>query len=216
MKRYNIFSLIFFSVMVVGAVANAQFWEPAPVKDTIRLGEPGYNGTGCPIGSVATVLSDDRSALSILLSEFVAQAGRASTGATTAAKNCTIGIPVHVPQGLSFSLVGVDYRGLLSLPAGGVARLSAEYFLQGPGQPPSRGPRMARMFRGPTFTDYLVENDLILTGQIWSACGKDVILRVNASMMVNSNYRGEDVLATVDSMDVSAGILYHLQTRSCR
>lgn len=206
MKKYKVFSFIVAAVIAAGSFAKA---------DSIYLGVPGYNGTGCPPGSAEAILSPDNSVLSILFSEYVAQAGFGSTGSTTGAKNCTIAIPVHVPQGLSLSIIGVDYRGLLSLPRSALARFSAEYFLAAVGQPQQRGPRMIKSFTGPTLTDYLVENDLLLSAQIHSPCGRDVNLRVNTSMMVLTP-RGEDALATVDSVDVTAGVLYKLSWRTCR
>ena len=50
---------------------------------------------------------------------------------------------------------------------------------------------------------------------MWSPCGADVNLRTNASMRV-STYNNAEASATVDSEDVNAAIVYHLQMRQCR
>ena len=60
-----------------------------------------------------------------------------------------------------------------------MARFSAEYFLAG-----SRGPRYRKTFRGETFEDYTITNDIGVVGLVWSRCGADVNLRVNTSMTV--------------------------------
>ena len=175
----------------------------------IQLGIPGYGGNGCPQSSASVTLSPDKKSLSIIFDEFFAEAGEMA-GKRMDRKSCSIAIPVHVPQGFSVSLVDVDYRGYVSVPRGGQARFSSEYFFAG-----SRGPRFSKTFRGEYDNDYLFSNNLVLTGLVWSKCGADVNLRVNASMLARSNRWGDDALATVDSADVTAGIKYQLQWKRC-
>jgi hypothetical protein len=175
----------------------------------IRLGYPAYGGNGCPAGTASASVSPDGKSLSIIFDQFLVEAG-AATGRTLDRKSCNIAIPVHVPSGFSISLVAVDYRGFVSLPRGAMARLSAEYFFAG-----TMGPRFAQDFHGVRDQDYLFSNKLGLAAQVWSPCGADVNLRVNAAMMVR-NPTWQDALATVDSADVNAGIIYQIQTRRCR
>ena len=59
--------------------------------------------------------------------------------------------------------------------------------------------------------DYTISNKLGVFANVWSACGADVNLRVNTAMMLRTNRRGDDAIATVDSADVSAGMVYHLK-----
>ncbi len=178
--------------------------------DDIHLGVPAYNGSGCPMGSVAVSLSPDYKALSMLFGSYQAQAGR-SLGKTSDYQNCNIAIPVHVPQGFSVSLISVDYRGFNSIPAGAVSTLRSSYFFAG-----STGPSYAKSFVGPVNNDYLVTNNLIAMANVWSACGVDVILRANTSLFAKSNSRMEDIISTVDSVDIKSGILYRLAWRTCR
>jgi len=179
------------------------------LADDISLGIPGYGGSGCPAGSVSTTLSPDAKSLTLIFDQFITEAGR-SVGKTMDRKNCQIAIPLHVPQGLSVSIIAIDYRGFVSIPRGGMARFSSEYFLAG-----SVGPRFDREFRGPQDTDYLVTNQIGVVGQVWSACGADTNLRASASMLVKTNAFREDATATVDSADFKAGIIYKLSWRRC-
>jgi hypothetical protein len=48
-----------------------------------------------------------------------------------------------------------------------------------------------------------------------SACGEDVNLGNNTSIRVNTT-RNKEAMATVDTQDVKAAILYRLQWRKCR
>ena len=174
----------------------------------ISLGVPGYGGNGCPANSASVTLSDDAKSLSIIFDQFIVEAGGANKNLER--KSCNIAIPVHVPQGLSVSVIDVDYRGYVSLPTQASARLTAEYFLAG-----SLGPRFDKTFIGRTDTDYTFKNSIGVSAQVWSPCGADTILRVNAAMLVKTNRYGDEALATVDSADFKAGILYKLQWRTC-
>ncbi|MES2504655.1 MAG: DUF4360 domain-containing protein [Myxococcota bacterium] len=175
--------------------------------DDIRLGFPAYNGSGCPTGSASVVLSPDSKSLSVLFSSFTIEAG-GSTGHTLQRKNCDLAIPVLVPQGISLSILSVDYRGFNALPAGGMSQFNAEYFFAG-----STGPTYVKTFDGPATGNYIIRNNLPISAIVWSPCGADVNLRTTASMFVRSN--GAYALSTVDSADLRAGLIYQLQWRRC-
>lgn len=189
--------LLVAAFLSLSSLANAQ----------LRLGEPGYGGNGCPAGSANVILSPDQTELSILFDSFMVEA----SGRTTVdRKSCNLAIPVHVPQGYSVSIINVDYRGFNSLPQGARSSLTAEYFFAG-----GRGPRTVRNFVGELNSDYLVNDRLQATALVWSRCGESVTLRVNASMMVQTNRRGDQALASVDSADVSTAMLYKFQWKRC-
>lgn len=172
------------------------------------LGQPQYGGTGCPAGTASVALSPDQSSLSILFDQYVVEAG----GATVIGrKNCNIAIPVRVPQGYSFSVIAIDYRGFTALPRGGRAQLNVDYFLAGGGA----GVRTSKTFFGPVASDYLKSDSLGLQAIVWTPCGADTNLRANTTMMVQTNAAREQAFATVDSADISSGLIYHLQWRRC-
>lgn len=175
----------------------------------LRLGQPGYGGTGCPAGSASVTLSPDQQALSILFDSYVMEAGE-STQKTVDRKSCNVTIPVQVPQGYSVSVFQVDYRGYNLVPRGGQARFDAEYFWAG-----SRGPKISRIFSGPINDNYTITDRLLANTLVWTPCGASVNLRVNTSMMVRTNAYREQAMSTVDSADVSSGVIYHLQWRRC-
>ena len=176
----------------------------------LRLGAPGYGGTGCPAGSASVTLSPDRQSLSLIFDSYVASAGGV-TGASFDRKTCNVAIPVLVPQGYSISIFKIDYRGYVNVPIGGEARFNVEYFFAG-----RRGPGQQKTFVGPTDTDYTLTSNLLAESVVWSGCGESVNLRVNTSMLAKSNSRFDDAMATVDTMDVKAGVLFHIQWRACR
>lgn len=191
--------LVLLTVLLSASFAEAQ---------GLQLGEPQYGGTGCPFGTASVAVSPDQSAISILFDQYVVEAGGAKAFDR---KNCNIAIPVHVPQGYSVSVFAIDYRGFTGLPSGGRAQLNVDYFLAGNG----RGVHTSKSFYGPVSTDYLKSDSLGMQAIVWSACGADTILRANTTMLVQSNGRREMAMATVDSADIQAGLIYHIQWRRC-
>ncbi|MBF0361595.1 MAG: DUF4360 domain-containing protein [Oligoflexia bacterium] len=176
----------------------------------IRLGMPGYGGTGCPAGSADVTLSPDRSSISILFDQYVAEAGGV-TRRSFDRKTCNVSVPVLVPGGYSVSIFKIDYRGYVNVPIGGRADFNVEYFFAG-----SQGPRYKKTFYGRYDDEYFLTNTLQASAVIWSPCGQSVNLRVNSAMVAKSNYRFDDAMATVDSIDIRSGLIYHIQWRICR
>ncbi|MFZ4714700.1 MAG: DUF4360 domain-containing protein [Bacteriovoracaceae bacterium] len=178
--------------------------------DDVALGVPGYGGNGCPIGTASVTLSPDSKSLTILFDQFLAEAGKSSKK-TIDRKSCNLAIPIHVPNGFSVSIIGIDYRGFVSLPnSRAVATFNTEYFFAG-----MVGPRFQRNWFGPSEADYLFQNAVGVQALVWSPCGADTNIRVNTSMMVRNTGSG-DALASVDSIDMQAGLIFHYALRACR
>ena len=192
-------SILLFSALVLSArFAHAD----------ISLGEPGYGGTGCPAGTVSATLSPDQKSLSLLFDQYQLSVG-GETGKSFDRKSCNIAIPVHVPSGLSVSILKIDFRGFNHLPQSATSQFDVEYFFAG-----SRGPAFQRKFGGPLDEDYLINNELKAQAIVWSGCGADVNLRTNSSMRVKT-VGNKEAMASIDSEDVNAAIVYQLQWRSC-
>lgn len=195
-------------ILAIAALLLGSSIAGAAYADDIALGEPGYGGTGCPDGSASVTLAPDAKSLSILFDEYYVEAGGA-TNKSMERKSCNIAIPVHVPQGLSVSILTIDYRGYNSLPQGAKSTFAVEYFFAG-----IQGPKFNKVFNGALDKDYLITNKLKASALVWSACGADVNLRTNSSIRVQTK-QNKEALATVDSQDVSAAIVYQLQWKQC-
>ena len=195
-------------ILAIAALLIAGSFASVSYADDIALGEPGYGGTGCPDGSASVTLSPDAKSLSILFDEYFVEAG-GQTNKSLDRKSCNIAIPVHVPQGLSISILTIDYRGYNNIPAGAKTTFGVEYFFAG-----AKGPTFTKSFNGALDDDYLITNKLQASALVWSACGADVNLRTNSSIRVQTK-QNKEALATVDSEDVSAAIVYALQWKQC-
>jgi hypothetical protein len=181
---------------------------PVFAHGDISLGEPGYGGTGCPGGTVSVTLSPDQKSLSLLFDQYQLAVGGES-GKSFDRKSCNIAIPVHVPQGLSVSILNIDFRGFNHLPQSATSQFNVEYFFAG-----TRGPKFQRQFHGILDEDYLINNKLTAEAVVWSGCGADVNLRTNSSMKLNT-VSNREAMASIDSEDVNAAIVYQLQWRAC-
>lgn len=190
------------SVLTLAGQAQAQ-------NGGLRLGQPAYGGTGCPAGTASVTVSPSQDAISILFDNFVAEAGH--TGRRIDRKACAVTIPVHVPQGYSVSVFQTDYRGFNLVPRQGRTQLDTEYFWAG-----IRGPKFSRSYNGPQADNYTQSNGVIASALVWSDCGASVNLRVNSSIMAMSNNNMDETMITVDSADITSGLIYKLQWRRCR
>jgi hypothetical protein len=198
-------------MMFKSIIATLAFAFAAQAQATIgiKLGQPGYGGNGCPQGSASAVLSPDETELSILFDSYQVEAGR-EVGKRMDRKSCNLAVPILVPHGYSITLIKVDYRGYVSAPSGGFARLESEYFFAG-----QRGPRFSRTFNGTYENDYTVTDNLVATALVYSACGARDNLRINSSLMTQTNRRGDQAYATLDSVDLSNAMVYRIAWRRC-
>jgi hypothetical protein len=200
---------MFKKVALVTSILSSLLFSAMASADALRLGDPAYGGSGCPAGTASVNVSPNNDAISILFDQFMTEAGQ-TTGRRIDRKSCNISIPVQVPQGYSVAIFTVDYRGFNAVPRGGMNRLDSEYFWAG-----SRGPRISRSFYGPTNDNFTVTDDLMAQTLVWAPCGASVNLRVNASMMSQSNRSMEQTIGMVDSADISSALIYHIQWRRC-
>jgi Domain of unknown function (DUF4360) len=195
-------TLLALAVLALGLTAEAQ----------IRLGQPAYGGTGCPAGTASVSITDDQSILSILFDAFVAQAP-SPQGAAFDRKSCNLRIPVSVGPGYQVALVAFDYRGFAAIPVGGRGAFEARYAYVG-----QRTPAVFRKnFAAGVVDNYSLKNELISTSVDWTPCstGRDLMLTVDANILAMTNQQRQAANVSIDSVDVSAGLLYAIQLRRC-
>jgi hypothetical protein len=79
--------------------------SPVPSGDLINIPSPGvsYAGSGCNAGTVASVLSSDKSTLTLLYDSFVAQAGE-GLSPSEYRKNCQLNVGLKYPQGCKWPI----------------------------------------------------------------------------------------------------------------
>ena len=155
-------------------------------------------------------MTPDGSVLSVLFDQFSAEAGN-TTGRRIDRKNCSLRIPVNVANGYQVALIAFDYRGFAAVPYGGQAILDASYSYIGQPYPV----RFSKTFGGGTNNNYSVKNELISTTLTWSPCGKQVMLEASVSARAIANSSMQQTMLAVDSVDVTAGLLYAVRFQRC-
>jgi Domain of unknown function (DUF4360) len=198
-----------FAIAAVAFVATSAMAQPNPSQVFIR--QISHAGTGCPAGTVASNLSSDAKAFTLLFDSFVAEAGP-GVALSAGRKNCQILVDLQYPQGWSYSIFTFDYRGFAQLDAQVMGEQTARYYFQGTG---TSVPMTSRLY-GPTAQDYHFRDQLGVTALIWSPCGAARALNINTSVGVRASNRNARGLMTVDSMDGEVKHIYGIQWRSCR
>jgi hypothetical protein len=197
-QNFKTTSINFIKAFLAAATLITASVVPAFANDKVEIVGAEYGGNGCPEGSASVSVSPDGQELSILFDKFITVGNKAEERR----KNCSLSIPIKVPQGFQISLYDADYRGYIAPET--IGRLRAEYFFAG-----QRGPVFSRTFNGES--DYNVRDQLVTVADVWSRCGDSVNMRVNAAMSASG--KG---MATVDSFDLAhRGLVYHVKYRQC-
>ena len=156
-------------------------------------------------------MSSDRTSVTLIFDQFVASVGP-DVAVKEARKNCQLNVDLHVPQGWSFSIGSVDYRGYVSLDRGLVGTQKSLYYFQGDLTQVSAD----TVFEGPVSKDYVVRDSIPLNATVWSDCNKTLPLNINASVRIdnrkNSLGRGQ---LTTDSIDGKVKTVLSLQWKQC-
>lgn len=194
-KNMKYVTLIMISLFLVGCGSG-----DAP---EVTVNSVSHNGTGCPTGTSSIILTPDRKTVSVLFDgeyEAVAGAGSGEDAASDVSEDrtaCNIAISLHIPSGYQAFLIGAGYRGELSLPVGGEAEFSREYFFAG-----SRGQVVKENWNGEVENEEIrFFDELFADSNFYAACGEDVILRANSSLSISAPVAGETALIQLDSFD---------------
>jgi len=198
----------------VAAMATPAAAAPAgPPSDRIVIDVVAANGSGCPWGTADATKSLDHTAFTVTYSQFTAQVGRSATPLDFR-KNCQLALNVHVPQGYTYAITGVDYRGFAHLEAGSYGSETAYYYFQGEPQTS----RIRHDFTG--YTDgFWQRTDTVGIGSLsYLPCGEQRYLNINTELRVNggwSNTSRTTSFLTMDSTDGRLDTVYHFAWKKC-
>lgn len=181
-----------------------------PNPNQVHIQNIVYAGSGCPAGSVSELLAPDAKAFSLLFDSYVAEAGP-GIPLSKGRANCQIAVDLRFPQGWSFTIFEVDYRGYAQLDRGATGTQKTSYYFQGSPATAS----LASNYYGPYNNDYHIRDTLGLSATVWSPCGMTRALNMNTQVRVTAP-AGRRAFMTVDSIDGQLTHIYKLQWRQCR
>jgi hypothetical protein len=182
----------------------------AQAPTSVQIRSVSYAGSGCPAGSVAENLAPDFKALTLLFDSYIAEIGP-GVPLRESRKNCQVLVDLLFPNGWSFSVIDVDYRGYVSAERGVTATQASAYYFQGQ----SATGRLETNMRGPVDRDYQIRDTLGLSAQIWSPCGARGALNINSQIRLTSTSRSAQGMITLDSIDTKLTHIYGLRWRRC-
>jgi hypothetical protein len=208
----------------LGVLASALFAGPAsatgfvdlpvpPPSDRIVIDVVTVNGSGCPAGTAAIAVAPDNTAFTVTYSSYMALVGLGST-TTDWRKNCQLNIVVHVPQGFTYAISKVDYRGFASLVAGSSAIERANYYFQGQ----SQTAYASHTFTGPLGDDWQTTDEVQLAALVWAPCGALRNLNINTELRAlagTSDVTKTTSFISMDSTDGAIDTVYHFAWATC-
>ena len=124
-------SALFGSIFALGFTVSAMADVPPYVTiPPVVNGQPNpsYGGSGCPAGSARAVVAPDLKSFTMIFDKYVVNAAGSNS---LDRKNCQILINFEFPQGWSYSIARMDYRGFYNLSAGTYGSQQALYYFQG-------------------------------------------------------------------------------------
>ncbi|OCK77763.1 hypothetical protein K432DRAFT_395337 [Lepidopterella palustris CBS 459.81] len=194
---------------------------PSPNLDEVTSGSPDptqvhikaitYGGTGCPQGSVAYDISDDRTTVTLIFDSYVASIGPGIV-VTENRKNCQLNVDITYPGGFQYSIFSADYRGYAAIDAGVTGVLKSTYYFSGQTAQSST----EYSFVGPVEGDYLKHDTATSTSVIWSPCGAEGMLNINSQVRLTSSNASSSGLLTTDSIDAKFTQVVYIGWQTCK
>jgi hypothetical protein len=204
-------------VVVAGMILSAL---AAPVDsaaataptEKITLDVKTINGSGCPAGT-ATASADvasDNTSFTVHYTNFTAKAGGGAS-ALDARKNCQINVLVHVPQGFTYAIAGVEYRGFAHIESGASALEQANYYFAGT----SPTARVRHTYPGPFHGVWRASDTTDVAALVFAPCGEDRNLNINAELRADAGTSSGTSYIEMDSEHASVDTIYHFAWKDC-
>ncbi|MFD8637405.1 DUF4360 domain-containing protein [Streptomyces sp. NPDC059533] len=202
------------ALVTLSPSAGASASAPAGLapSDKVTVDVATVNGSGCRPGSATVAVAPDNSAFTVTYSEYVAQAG-GGISAVEGRKNCLLSLIVHVPQGFTYAVAQVDYRGFGSLQPGAVGTQKASYYFQGMSQTAQRSHR----FPGALDDNWQATDTTGIEALVFAPCGEQRNFNINTELRaeVGTSDPSKISFMALDSTDGSINSKYHFSWKQC-
>ncbi|MBQ0985660.1 DUF4360 domain-containing protein [Streptomyces sp. F63] len=187
--------------------------EETVPTEKIQLSVNTVNGSGCPAGTAAVAVSPDNTAFTVTYSDYLAQVG-VGASPTDFRKNCQLNLDVIVPQGFTYAIAKVDYRGYGYLEDGAAGLQKASYYHQGS----SETSTTSRTFNGPFDNNWQASASKEYAELVWAPCGVKRNFNINTELRVDggdSDTKNTTSFMTMDSTDAAVSTVYHMAWKEC-
>ncbi|KAL9115906.1 MAG: hypothetical protein Q9227_000274 [Pyrenula ochraceoflavens] len=208
-------SAILLAIPALAAAAAVPDLSPglsavAPDPTQVHINNVAYGGTGCPQGTVATAISEDKTTMTLIFDSYVASMGK-GVALTENRKNCQLNIDLTYPGGFQFSVFSADYRGYAALDKGVTGSQKSTYYFSGQTAQTST----ETDFTGPMSQDYLIHDEAQSASLVWSPCGQEGLLNINSQVRLSSTVSGASGVLTTDSVDAKFTQVLYVKWQTC-
>jgi hypothetical protein len=208
-------------LVVAGLVLSSVTAAVSPVSpadsvpsEKITLEIKTINGSGCPAGTATATadVSSDNTSFVVHYKNFTAKSG-AGASVLDSRKNCQINVLVHVPQGFTYAIAQVDYRGFANVESGATAYEQANYYFTGT----SPTTRIRHTLTGPFRGTWHATDTADVATLVFAPCGEDRNLNINAELRADAGTSspGLSTFIEMDSEHASVDTLYHFAWKEC-
>lgn len=193
--------------LVTSPVAADHMSDVPPGAVTISVDS--INGTGCPYGSVAIAMKDDKGSFSVSYSEYTALAG---PGVPPAAgrKSCQINMRVNVPDGYTYGIPSVDYTGYADVKRGAHGSIGATHYFSDLDETP-----ITQRVQGPMEHTWQQREGVPYEKISWNPCGNPRQFHIKNHMELNKGNSTEQSTLSMDSPHASLKTVYHVAYKKC-
>ena len=175
----------------------------APPPDPMTIDVLSATGTGCDANTSAVGMSIDNTAFTVVFSNF-AVLGHGQE----AKKDCTITLRVNHPDGFTFGIAQVDYRGFAHLESGAHGFQDSTYHFTGL---PTRHSK--QKYDGPMDGDWQVTDQPEAGAVLHGPCKEHRPLTITTELKVNGKSDGS--FMTMDSADSNISEKFILTWTKC-
>jgi hypothetical protein len=193
---------------------NPPWYDPnfTPPPDKVTVQVVTVNGSGCPKDTVQVAVSPDNTAFTVTYSAYTATVGPDSKP-TDARKNCQAALQVNVPNGFSYGIVKVDYRGYAQLAKGATALLKSGYYFQGNSSTDTR----EHPYNGELSDNWTATDSTEWAQIVWSPCTEVRNFNINTELRANkgTSAKTDTSYITMDSLDADFQTKYHFAWKPC-
>lgn len=208
-------SLLTLGVMAASNVYADRYLSADEVRerigDEVTIDVVSAAGSGCKSGTVSSVIAPDGKSFILGFDEYLAEAGP-DVPLSEGRKFCNLAIMLNVPNGISYTIADVNYRGYAFLEYGVEAMQKSTYFFAGNIQQVA----MRSIFKGPFDDDYTVGDSVGFNSVLWSECSGEQPVSIKTEVRVNNiRNRNASGIITTDTIDGKLTHQYGLQFREC-
>lgn len=189
------------------SVATTASEEPPPGNITVRLVTA--NGTGCPLGTTTVAPFADNTGFTVTYSAYTAQAG-GGVSPLENRKNCQLAVLATVPQGFTYAIAEITYRGFMQLEGQATGLQKASYYFAGD---PNTS-EVQRTFRGPKVDNWTVTHEA--PSYVYAPCATTRNININSELRVASTAANAPTsIMTMDSTDASVSTIVRFAWKRC-